>query len=158
MRRISIFSSHRSKYGGLTIGAQRLCMLVDHRLVPRTQAVHDAHLVLRLGREARDLLAFYDGLPGIIENVGEDCRTVATIIFCVRVGFYDVHTNRRLQLTQQIRCLYASTPSQQSPVVALREGSQSRPHVLQTRRTRRTGAKISNWKDSAGMSRTYLLV
>ena len=134
-----MFSRHRSSHhGGLTIGTQRLSVLVDHWLIPRPQAVHDAHLVLRLSREAGDLLTLYDRLPGIIENVGKDCRTVASITLGIRDGCCGAHMDWRSRLTRQKRCLHASTPSQRSPAAALREGSRSGPHVQQTRRTRRT--------------------
>ena len=77
-----------------TIGTQRICVLIDHRLVPRTQAVHDAHVVLRLSREACDLLAFYNRLLGVeVKQVGEDGRTVAASTSCVRNETDDVHRN-----------------------------------------------------------------
>lgn len=53
-------------------------MLVDHRLTPTTEAVHDAHVVLCLSCEARDLLALDDRPSGFrVKQIGKDCRAVA---------------------------------------------------------------------------------
>lgn len=77
-----------------TICTQCFCVLIDHRLVPRTQTIHDAHVVLRLSREACDLLAFYNRLLGVeVKQVGEDGRTVAASTSCVRNETDDVHRN-----------------------------------------------------------------
>ena len=76
------------------ICTQCFCVLIDHRLVPRTQTIHDAHVVLRLSREACDLLAFYNRLLGVeVKQVGEDGRTVAASTSCVRNETDDVHRN-----------------------------------------------------------------
>ena len=77
-----------------TICTQCFCVLIDHRLVPRTQTIHDAHVVLRLSREACDLLAFYNRLLGVeVKQVGEDGRTVAASTSCIRNETDDVHRN-----------------------------------------------------------------
>jgi hypothetical protein len=142
-----------------TIGTQRLCVLIDHRLVPRTQAVHDAHVVLRLSREACDLLAFYNRLLGVdVKQVGENGRTVAASTSCVRNETYDVHRNGNLRLTQQTRYLHASTPSQRFPATVLREDNRSGPRVLQTRKRHRTVTNVSNGRNVMSIARTDFLV
>lgn len=56
-------------------------MLVDHWLLPRTQAVHYAHFVLRLRREAGDFLSLYDGLPSLgVEEISKDRWAVAASV------------------------------------------------------------------------------
>jgi hypothetical protein len=96
MKRQHIYTQSRGD-SSHTLGTQRLRVLVDHRFVPRTQTVHDAHVVLCLSREACDFLAFYDRLLGVkIEQVGEDGWAVAASTFCVRYGCYDVHRNGRI--------------------------------------------------------------
>ena len=74
-----------------TICTQCFCVLIDHRLVPRTQTIHDAHVVLRLSREACDLLAFYNRLLGVgVEQVGEDGRTMAADEYSISDGRYNL--------------------------------------------------------------------
>ena len=86
-------------------------MLVDHWLLPRTQTVHDAHVVLCLSREARDLLALYNGLSGLgIEEIGKDRWTVAAskcwvreMITLPQVERLDLHSRHDTALLPNLR-------------------------------------------------------
>lgn len=70
-------------------------MLVDHRLAPGTQAIHYAHVVLCLCREAGDLSALHDRISSLgIEKVGKNCRAVAASVCKVRYMCYNMKTDR----------------------------------------------------------------
>ena len=56
-------------------------MLVDHRLTPTTEAVHDTHVILCLSCEASNFLALHDRPSSFrVKQVGKDCRTMAARI------------------------------------------------------------------------------
>lgn len=82
--RVSAYHSIRDSQNdsaGLTFCAQRLRVLVDHWLLPCTQAVHDAHIVLRLSRETGDFLTLYDGLLSLgVEEISKDRWAVAASV------------------------------------------------------------------------------
>jgi hypothetical protein len=57
-------------------------MLVDHRLTPAPEAVHDTHVVLRLSCEASDLLALNERFSSLrVKQVGKDRRAMAARAF-----------------------------------------------------------------------------
>ena len=61
-------------------------MLVDHRLTPTTEAIHDTHVVLCLSCEASDFLALHDRLASLrVKQVGKDRRAMTAVVFGVSV-------------------------------------------------------------------------
>lgn len=65
---------------GLTFGTQFFSPLVNQRLAPAANRIHDLHLILCFGGEACDGLAFDDRVAGFwVDHARVDCLSVAPV-------------------------------------------------------------------------------